>query len=143
VLHGGGWVPFIAGRGGGRRVERRRNRGRRNGDEKPWAWQVGSGRGLEWSARSERGRSVVQTGRLKGWPSGFDIFLELSKPTQTWKIKMDTLRASKIPKFCTLLDCGIMNNFFNCANIQISTDVELKFLEHIHNLNILLIFKGV
>jgi hypothetical protein len=48
---------------------------------------------------------------------------------------MDALRAPKIPKFCLLLDWGIMNNFLNCADIQISIDVELKFLEQIHNLN--------
>jgi hypothetical protein len=52
-----------------------------------WQWEavgvaVGSGRGLEWSARSERGRSVIRSGRLTGGSSGFDIFLKLSKPTQ-------------------------------------------------------------
>jgi hypothetical protein len=47
---------------------------------------------------------------------------------------MDALHASKIPKFCMLLDWGIMNNFLNCSHIQISIDVELKFLEQIHNL---------
>jgi hypothetical protein len=41
----------------------------------------------------------------------------------------------ELPKFCMLLDWGIMNNFLNCADIQISIDVELKFLEQIHNLN--------
>jgi hypothetical protein len=44
---------------------------------------------------SERGRSVVRTGRLTGVPSGFDIFLKLSKLTQTWKLKIDALRCSK------------------------------------------------
>jgi hypothetical protein len=73
VLHGGGWVPFIAGRGGGWRAARRQNRGRRNGDEKPWAWQVGGG--LEWSACSEHGRSVVRTGRLTGAPAVLIFFL--------------------------------------------------------------------
>jgi hypothetical protein len=42
--------------------------------------------------------------------------------------------APQIPKFCMLLDWGTMNNFFYCADIQISIDVELKFLEQIHNL---------
>jgi hypothetical protein len=41
----------------------------------------------------------------------------------------------KILKFYMLLDWGIINNFINCANIVISIDVELKFLENIHNLN--------
>jgi hypothetical protein len=77
VLHGG-QAPFIAGRGGGRRVVRRRNRWWTNGGRKPWAWQVSGGHGLAWSVRSEHGRSVVRTGRLTGGPSGFDIFLELS-----------------------------------------------------------------
>jgi hypothetical protein len=43
--------------------------------------------------------------------------------------------APKNPKFCMLLDWGIINSFLNCANIQISIDVELEFLEQIHNLN--------
>jgi hypothetical protein len=38
---------------------------------------------------------VVQTGRLTGGPNGFDIFLKLSKPTQTWKLKMDALHYFK------------------------------------------------
>jgi hypothetical protein len=32
-LHGGGWVPYIAARGGGRRATRRQNRGRGNSGE--------------------------------------------------------------------------------------------------------------
>jgi hypothetical protein len=43
--------------------------------------------------------------------------------------------APKIPTFCMLLDWDIMNYFVNCADIQFSKDVELKFLEQIHNLN--------
>jgi hypothetical protein len=49
----------------------------------------------------------------------------------------------KLPKFCMLLDWGTVNNFLNCADIQISIDVELKLLEQIHNLNFWSIFKGV
>jgi hypothetical protein len=41
-----------------------------------------------------------------------------------------------------LLDWGIMNNFLNCADIQISIVVELKFLEQIHNLNFGVFLKG-
>jgi hypothetical protein len=84
VLHGSR-APFIAGRGGGRRA-----RNGETGVEKWWrqalGMAAGSSRGLEWLARS-----VVRTGKLTGGPSGFDIFLELSKPTQTWKLKMDAL----------------------------------------------------
>jgi hypothetical protein len=43
--------------------------------------------------------------------------------------------ALKIHKFLMLLDWGIMNNILNCGDIQISIDVELKFLEQIHYLN--------
>jgi hypothetical protein len=43
--------------------------------------------------------------------------------------------APEIPKFGMLLDWGIVNNFLNCTDIQFSIDVELKFLEQIHNLN--------
>jgi hypothetical protein len=45
--------------------------------------------------------------------------------------------APKILKFCMLLDWVIMNNILNCADIQLSIYVELKFLEHIHKLNFL------
>jgi hypothetical protein len=48
---------------------------------------------------------------------------------------MDALLDLKIPNFCMLLDWSIINNFINCANNPISIDVELKFLEQIHNLN--------
>jgi hypothetical protein len=78
---------------------------------------------------------VVRTGRLTGGPIGFDIFLELSKPAQTWKLKMDALRCSKNSQVLHASILGILNNFPNCAKIEISTDVELKFLEKIHNLN--------
>jgi hypothetical protein len=72
-------APFIAGRGGGRRAA-----------VTLWARQVSGGCGLEWSTQS-----VVRTRRLTGGPSGFDIFLELSKSAQTWKLKLDALRCSK------------------------------------------------
>jgi hypothetical protein len=85
-----GRAPFIAGRGVGWRAARQQNWGRETA-----AGSHGCSsrrcRDLEWSVRSERGWSVVQTGRLMGEPSGFDIFLELSKPTQIWKLKMDAL----------------------------------------------------
>jgi hypothetical protein len=42
-----------------------------------------------------------------------------------------------------LLDWGSMNNFLNCANIQILIDVELKFLEEIHNLIFCEFLKGI
>jgi hypothetical protein len=64
--------------------------GRRNGSGKLWARQVSGGCGLEWSTQS-----VVRTRRLTGGPSGFDIFLELSKSAQIWKLKLDALRCSK------------------------------------------------
>jgi hypothetical protein len=35
-----------------------------------------------------------------------------------------------------LLDWGIMNNYLNCAGIQFSTKLELKFLEQIHHLKL-------
>jgi hypothetical protein len=41
-----------------------------------------------------------------------------------------------------LLDWGIINNIFNCADIQISIELELKILEQIHHLNIWWIQKG-
>jgi hypothetical protein len=53
---------------------------------------LSEGGGSVWFGR---GWSVVRTGRLTGGLSGFDIFLELSKPTQTWKLKMDALPCSK------------------------------------------------
>jgi hypothetical protein len=67
-------------------------------------------------------------------PHGFD-FSNLSKTGSTWKSKKNALSSSpKIPKFCMLIDWGIMNNFLKCVDIEFSIDVELKFLEQIHNL---------
>jgi hypothetical protein len=60
---------------------------------------VGGGHDLELSVWSERGRSMVRTGRLTGGPSGFDIFLKLSEPTQTWKLEMDALLLEKFLNF--------------------------------------------
>jgi hypothetical protein len=34
------------------------------------------------------------------------------------------------------LDWGIVNNFLNCADIQFSTELELKILEQIQHLNL-------
>jgi hypothetical protein len=49
--------------------------GGETGAEKRWREAVdvavGGRRSLEWLARSERGRSVVRTGRLTGGPSFF------------------------------------------------------------------------
>jgi hypothetical protein len=67
-------------------------------------------------------------------PRGFD-FSNLFKTGSNWKSKRMSYLNTKIPQFCMLLDWGILNNFLNCAEIQISIDVELKFLEQIHNLN--------
>jgi hypothetical protein len=77
----GGW------RGGETGVEKQR--------QEAMGMAVGGSCGLEWSARSKHGRSVVRTGQLTGGPIGFDIFLKLSKPTQTWKLNMDALLCSK------------------------------------------------
>jgi hypothetical protein len=82
-------------------VDRGRRGGETGAEKRRWeavGAGVRGGRGLEWSAQSERGLSVVRTGRLTGGPSGFDIFLELSKPTQTWVLKMDALLCSKNSK---------------------------------------------
>jgi hypothetical protein len=62
----------------------------------PWVRQGSGDRCLRGgSVWFGRGWSVVRTGRLTGGLSGFDIFLELSKPTKTWKLKMDALPCSK------------------------------------------------
>jgi hypothetical protein len=37
--------------------------------------------------------------------------------------------APKIPKFFMLLDWGTINSSLDCADIQFSTKLELKFLE--------------
>jgi hypothetical protein len=59
---------------------------------KPWARQSGSGRGLNTVGM---GSTVVQTVRLTGGPHTVSYFPELSKPYQTWKLKMYTLPCSK------------------------------------------------
>jgi hypothetical protein len=74
---------------------------------------------------------------------GVLIFPIYSKLAQIGNQKRMPYLAPKISKFCMMLDWGIINNFLNCAHIQISIDVELKFLEQIHNLYFWWIFKGV
>jgi hypothetical protein len=78
-LFTGGQAPFIAGRGGGRRAAQRRICGRRNGGGEPWAWQVGGGRSLRWSARSER-RSVCEA--VDRGPRSFVCFSIYPKSAQ-------------------------------------------------------------
>jgi hypothetical protein len=74
---------------------------------------VDGGCSLEWSARSERGRSMVRTGRLTGGPSGFDIFLELLKLTQTWKLKKDALHCRKNSQILHAAILGHFEQFFS------------------------------
>jgi hypothetical protein len=62
----------------------------------------GCGRGSRWRPRPGL-VGVVQTLSVRGsdraaGPSNFDIFLELSKLTQTWKLKMDALHCFKNPQ---------------------------------------------
>jgi hypothetical protein len=72
--------------------------------------------------------------RLTLGAHGVLIFPIYSKLAQFGNKKRMPYLARKNPQFCTLLNGRIMKNFLNCADIQISTDVELKFLEQIHNL---------
>jgi hypothetical protein len=69
-----------------------------------------------------------------GGPHTVLIFPIYPKLAQHGNKKMSYL-PPKNPKFCMLLDWGIMNNILNCADIKFSIDVELKFLEQIPNLN--------
>jgi hypothetical protein len=63
-------------------------------------------------------------------------FPELSKPDQKWKLKMDALPCSKNAIILSAAGWGIVNNFVNCADIQISIELELKILEQINHLNL-------
>jgi hypothetical protein len=57
---------------------------------------------------------------------GVLIFPIYSKLAQIGNQKRMPYLAPKISKFCMMLDWGIINNFLNCAHIQISIDVELN-----------------
>jgi hypothetical protein len=89
-----GRAPFIEGRGGGRRAARRQNR---SGET-----VAGSrGCGSRWRPQlgmigAVRTRSICGSDRAAdGWAQRFYFFLKLSKLTQTWKLKMDTLQYSQ------------------------------------------------
>jgi hypothetical protein len=90
-------------------------RGGETGAKKLWREAVGAA--SQWWPRSGvvgavRTRLVRGSDwHLMGGPSGFDIFLELSKLAQTWKLKKwMPYRAPKLPKFCTLLVWVIMKS---------------------------------
>jgi hypothetical protein len=51
------------------------------------------------------------------WAQRFDIFLKLSKPAQTWKLKMDAFRCSKNSQIGHAARLGTINNSLNCADI--------------------------
>jgi hypothetical protein len=81
-----------------------------------------------------------------GWrwaPRGFDFFQFNQNQLKLGIRKRTHYPTPKIPKFCMLVDWGTMNNSLNCSGIQISTKLELKFLEQIHHLKLWWIFKGV
>jgi hypothetical protein len=84
-----------------------------------WRRRIG-GRGNGGGEAVGAGKAVVH---------GVLIFLIYSKLAQHRNRKRMSYLVPKIPKFCMLLGWGIMKNFLYCANIQISIDIELKFLE--------------
>jgi hypothetical protein len=116
--------------------------GRRNSGGKSWARQVGDGHGLEWSAWSGHGQFVVRTRRLTGGPSGFDIFLKLSKPAQTWKLKMDALRCCKSSQNLHATRLGHYEQPSQLCRHPNLNRCRVKFLEQIHNLNFCGFLKG-
>jgi hypothetical protein len=87
-----------------------------------------------WNGVGALGANVRTVGLTRG-PHAVLIFPFYPKLAQHANQKRMSYLAQKIPKFCMLLDRGILNNFLNCASIQFSIDVELKLLEQIHNLN--------
>jgi hypothetical protein len=86
--------------------------------------QVGGGRGLRWSARSER-RPICEA--VDRGPCGFVYFPIYAKLAQ-----LGNYLPPKIPKFCMLVTWNIMNIFLHGADIQFPTQIELKIMDQIH-----------
>jgi hypothetical protein len=80
--------------------------------------------------------------RLTGGPSGFDIFLKLSKPAQTWKLKMDALRCCKSSQNLHATRLGHYEQPSQLCRHPNLNRCRVKFLEQIHNLNFCGFLKG-
>jgi hypothetical protein len=91
-----------------------------------------------WRRSARSGRRRFE--RLTLGAHGVLIFPIYSKLAQLRNRKRMPYLAPKILKFFILLYWWIMNKFLNCADIQISIDVELKFLEQIHKFELLVNF---
>jgi hypothetical protein len=80
---------------------------------------------------------MVRTGRLTGGPSGFNIFLKLSKLAQTWILNMDALHYSKNSQVlyaARLGHCEQLSSLFQHPNLNRcrvkipGTDSQFQFL---------------
>jgi hypothetical protein len=68
------------------------------------------------------------------WAQRFDIFLELSKPAQTWKLKTDALRCSKNFQIVHATRSGHYKQFSQlCRHLNINI-IRVKIHEQIHHL---------
>jgi hypothetical protein len=100
----------------------------------PWARQGSGGHYLR-AVGAVRTRSALGSDRAAdGGPHAVLIFFNLTKTGSNLEFEKECLTYSKNSKILyDALDWGAMKNSVNCANIQISTELELKFLEQIHH----------
>jgi hypothetical protein len=101
--------PLKAARGGGWW-----RRGGGNGEQettavKPWAW---ARRQRPLSEGGQRGLGAVRVVRLMIGPTQFCIFPELSKPAQTWNLKMDVLPSCINSQFLHVASLGYYEHFY-------------------------------
>jgi hypothetical protein len=76
------------------------------------------------SARSGRRRS--DSGANKRAPMQFFIFPELSKPAQTWKLKIDALPCSKNSQFLYVARLGYYEQFSKLCRHPILNEIRVK-----------------
>jgi hypothetical protein len=103
---------------------------------------TGGWRSRGWTRRwprSRHGRHGQHRGSDRAadeWAPVVSYFSELSKRAQTSKWKMDALPCSKNSQILYAARIGHYEQFFNCADIQIAIELELKILKQIHHLNL-------
>jgi hypothetical protein len=94
-----------------------------------------------WRLRSGAARVVgrrCSDSEMDKWPPrGFTVFQIIQNWLKLVKSKWIPYGASKIPKFCMVLDWDIQNIFLNCVVFKFPIEFMIKFLEQIQYLNLL------
>jgi hypothetical protein len=89
---------------------------------KPWVQQ--SGGGCSSKAIGVVGRHCSDRVIDRWVPRGFTIFQNIQNWLKFVKSKWMPYLAKQIPSFCMSLDCNVLNNFLNCADLKFPTKIK-------------------